>query len=191
MAGEATAIVTFAHRSVFEELRGPAGSRLWRPGYVACLIEKYLPVWAVTPFGYAAGEETERVVIVSHGVSGRPAIADLLPVMAGLFGGSDLFRSLAASEGVLRRNGRAHLALPYAELPDATIEDGRGGYEFDDPIPISFELFDEVTRIVSDQCRATVAAFPDSLVAAEGSVSWLRGLGVDVDEFTLTAAGDQ
>jgi len=40
MAGEATGLAIFAMRSVFEEIRGPASSRLWRPGFCCTLIEK-------------------------------------------------------------------------------------------------------------------------------------------------------
>ena len=42
MAGETTGLVIFSHRSVFEEIHGPAYSRLWRPGYLAAA----LPYWS-------------------------------------------------------------------------------------------------------------------------------------------------
>lgn len=41
MAGEATGLAIFAIRSIFEEIRGPASSRLWRPGFCCTLIEKH------------------------------------------------------------------------------------------------------------------------------------------------------
>lgn len=49
---------------------------------------------------------------------------------------------------------------------------------------------DEAARVVADRCRVTMMAYPGSLVSDEYSVMWLRGVGVDVDEFRLAALGD-
>jgi hypothetical protein len=109
MAGEATAMVTFATRSMYEELHGPSGSRIWRPGYLACLIEKHVPVWVITPIGFAAGEEAPCRPVVSYSVPDRPAVADIVIVMAGLFGGSELLHELALQEGLLITTGHDSL----------------------------------------------------------------------------------
>lgn len=100
------------------ELGERAGSRLWRPGFLACLIEKALPTWVITPIGFARGSVPSRIVLVSRGLSGRPAVADIVVVMAGLFGGSDRLRELAIAKGLLHKKGRTWWAQPLVDLPD-------------------------------------------------------------------------
>ena len=187
MAGEATATVTFSMRSLYEDRQGPAGSGVWRPGYLACLIEKHVPVWVITPVGFAAGEEPSRLLVTSQGEGDRPAVADLLVVMAGLFGGSEPLRQLALAEGLLHQQGATWWAAPNVELPSI---DDHGDEAEPMVVHASDELFLEAARICADLCRVTVMAYPGSLVVAERSVSWLRGLGFDVDEFGLVAVGD-
>lgn len=188
MSGVATAMVTFAPRSVFEELHGPAASRLWRPGYLACLIEKHLPVWVISPIGFAAGGEPDHLVVVSHSLDGRPAIADVVVAMAGLFGGRHELQRLALTEGLLSQHGEHFVAMPSVEMPiwDDGEDDESGEAP---PIVGSDALVAEAARIVSEKCRVTVTAYPDSIVATEQSVHWLRAKGIDVDEFTYTPMG--
>ena len=188
MSGKATAAVTFSMRSAYEELHGPAGSRIWRPGYLACLIEKHLPVWVITPIGFAAGEEPSRLLVTSDGQGDRPAVADLVVVMAGLFGGNDRLRQMALAEGLLHQRGSSWWVTPNVNLPSID--------EWDDEEPeanvvhASQELFFEASRVCAYLCRVTVMAYPQSIVSAQGSVAWLRGAGFDVDEFGLVAVGD-
>ncbi|CAB4600161.1 MAG: hypothetical protein F2534_21985 [Actinobacteria bacterium] len=191
MAGETTALFTFSTRSTFEELHGPAGSRLWRPGWTGCLIEKHLPMWVTTPVGYAADGRPRKVVTVSHGLHDRPAVADLVVVVAGLFGGSDDLRSMAEREGLLHVDGQRWWVQPSVTLPswgDMDDDPAEEGADVD-PIVASDELFAEAARVVAERCRVSVMAYPNSIATQERSVEWLRGEGVDVDEFRLAAAG--
>ncbi len=162
---------------------------MWRPGYLACLMEKHLPVWVITPVGFAAGSEPAHLTLVSHGQSGRPAVADLVVLMAGLFGGSDRLRAMADAEGLLHQVGSQWWVAPAAELPefDDEVDEPAGG----ELVIASSGIFEEALDVVRDRCRVTVMAFPDSLVSDEGTVAWLRSGGVDVDEFTLKPAGSE
>jgi len=144
----------------------------------------------VTPIGFAAAEEPGRLVVVSRGATDRPAVSDLVVLMAGLFGGSDRLRDLAMREGLFYQAGQAWWAAPSIKLP--TWSDNEDDEELDvGPVLASDELFREAATIVAERCRVTVMAYPRSLIAAEDSVTWLRGIGVDVDEFGLVTLGSE
>lgn len=187
MAGEATAMITFAVRSVYEELRGPAGSRLWRPGYTACLIEKHLPVWVVSPVGFAASPP-RKWNFVSYPQGDRPIISDVVLMMAGLFGGSDDLRRAARHEGLLRSRGRLWWVAPNADLPP--LDDFENEDEADAPPCLATpELVNLGVAEAARLCRVSAMIYPSSTLKAEDSVTWMRSAGLDVDEFVLAVAG--
>ena len=102
MAGETTALITFAHRSVFEEIHGPAGSRIWRPGYVAAMVEKHVPVWVVTPIAHAAHSYPRHQIVLCNPDITGPLEMDLMPLMASLFDqGNQALKSQAEREELL------------------------------------------------------------------------------------------
>ena len=85
MAGETTGLIIFSHRSVFEEIHGPAYSRLWRPGYLAALVEKHVPLWVITPIAHAAKSFPEHEIIMCNPDLGGPLEMNLMPFMASIF----------------------------------------------------------------------------------------------------------
>lgn len=189
MAGHASALITFSERLVAEDLDEPPTVRLWRPSYTACLIEQQLPVWVITPIGYAPDGLPPKIIVVSYGMHPRPAIADVFVVMAGLFGGSDTLWDLADLEGLLQRKGNTRWAQPSAQAPpleeDDDDDDDDGG-----PIIASSGLFDEAIAIVTERCRVTIMAYPGSHVLRQRSGPWMRDLGIDTDEFRHTPPPD-
>jgi len=85
MAGETTGLVIFSPRSVFEEIHGPAYSRLWRPGYLAALVEKHVPLWVITPIAHAAKSQPEHEIILCNPDLSGPLEMNLMPFMASIF----------------------------------------------------------------------------------------------------------
>ena len=85
MAGETTGLVIFSPRSVFEEIHGPAYSRLWRPGYLAALVEKHVPLWVITPIAHAAKSQPEHEIILCNPDLSGTLEMNLMPFMASIF----------------------------------------------------------------------------------------------------------
>ena len=85
MAGETTGLVIFSHRSVFEEIHGPAYSRLWRPGYLAALVGKHGPLWGLTPIAHAPKSFPAHETHYCNPALGWPLEMNLLPLMAYIF----------------------------------------------------------------------------------------------------------
>ena len=90
MAGETTGLVIFSPRSIFEEIHGPAHSRLWRPGYLAALVEKHVPLWVITPISHAATSLPEHEIIMCNPDLGGPLEMNLMPFIASIFSQNNL-----------------------------------------------------------------------------------------------------
>ena len=103
MAGETTALVVFSPRSVFEELKGPAYSRLWRPGFLAALVEKHEPIWVVTPISHASTSVPQRELVMCNPDINFPLELDLFPMMAAIFDQQNhVLKAQAINEGLLK-----------------------------------------------------------------------------------------
>lgn len=190
MAGETTALVIFSPRSVFEELHGPAGSRLWRPGYLAALVEKHVPLWVVTPIAHAAKSIPNHEIIMCNPDLNMPLEANLFPFMASIFCSNDEeLIAQAQYEQVLKFEDGANWIV------DKTIEysngfDQQGEFDEDayfdsiETIYPSSKLLELSIKLLSDNCRITSISYPGSAIGREG-VAWMRSVGLDVDEFTL------
>lgn len=178
MAGETTGVVLISHRDVFPEVRGPALSRLWRLGYVATLIEKHEPVWVVSSAGYAAGQ-SPRQLVLGRLKPGRPAIEALVVAAIGLFEFPKDISDQAAFENVLHeREGVRYVASNYQS--HGTDDDEDGDETLFQP---SSELIRKCVNLASGQMRLGVVAPPETTLVEQGSVTWLRAEGFDVDEF--------
>lgn len=44
-------------------------------------------------------------------------------------------------------------------------------------------------KIVAEKCRVTSVRLPDSSLNQNNSETWMRSLGIDVDEFSLVIKG--
>jgi len=194
MAGEATAVVFFSHRSVFEELKGPAYSRLWRPGYACVLIEKHVPVWVVSPVGYAADDEPRKIIVDCNEDLNAPVEMNLFPTMASLFNqeNHDL-RKQGEREGLINTadtcwwiapryfSGAVHEEIEQGEVVDRI---SKSSVQFP-----SGRLLEMSVEVVAKECRVSSMRFPRSYVGSHNPIIWMRSQGIDVDEFTLTVSG--
>lgn len=194
MAGEATGMAIFATRSVFEEIRGPASSRLWRPGFCCTLIEKHVPMWVITPIGYAAYDEPKHLVIVCNENVSGPLEMDLMPTMASIYSQNNTeLKSQGQREGLIHSKGSNWWIAPVTRRLGITEEyegeeviDRYEEIETDYP---SGKLYDMSFNIVAKECRVTSMKLPDSSLNQSNSVLWMRSLGIDVDEYSLVIRG--
>ena len=195
MAGETTGLVIFSNRSVFEEIHGPAYSRLWRPGYLAALVEKHVPLWVITPIAHAAKSHPEHEIIMCNPDLGGPLEMNLMPFMASIFSQNNLdLRLKAENEGLKNLEGGSWWINgksvnhgieeeldEYGEVVDRIEE-----IEFIFP---SSKIYEMSVPLVADACRVTSVRYPGSALLASDGVSWMRAQGIDVDEFVYRTAG--
>ncbi len=195
MAGETTGLVIFSHRSVFEEIHGPAYSRLWRPGYLAALVEKHVPLWVVTPIAHAAKSHPEHEIILCNPDLGGPLEMNLFPFMASLFSQNDSeLRLKAENEGVMNSeggvwwiNGKSVSHGIEEELDDdGQVMDRVEDLDFVHP---SSKIYEMSIPLIAKTCRVTSVRYPGSALMASDGVSWMRAQGIDVDEFAYKSAG--
>jgi len=195
MAGETTGLVIFSHRSVFEEIHGPAFSRLWRPGYLAALVEKHVPLWVITPIAHAAKSHPEHEIIMCNPDLGGPLEMNLMPFMASIFSQNNLdLRLKAENEGLKNLeggtwwiNGKSVNHGVEEELDEnGEVEDRIEEIDFIFP---SSKIYEMSIPLVANTCRVTSIRYPGSALLASDGVSWMRAQGVDVDEFVYKSAG--
>jgi hypothetical protein len=190
MAGEATGLVIFAMRSVIEEIRGPASSRLWRPGFCCTLIEKHLPMWVITPIGYAAHDEPKHLVVVCNENIEGPLEMDLMPTMASIFDPSNAqLKAQADREGLIHSSGSNWWIAPVTKYLGVDNEyEGEEVIERYEEIQTDYpsgKLYEMSFKVIADRCRVTSMKLPDSSLNQNNSILWMRSLGIDVDEFSL------
>jgi hypothetical protein len=195
MAGETTGLVIFSHRSVFEEIHGPAHSRLWRPGYLAALVEKHVPVWVITPIAHAAKSRPEHEIIMCNPDLGGPLEMNLMPFMAAIFSQNNIeLKQKAEYEGLkLNENGTWWIngkSVSYGieeELDDnGEVVDRIEDFNFIFP---SSKIYEMSIPIVADTCRVTSIRYPGSALLSTDGVAWMRAQGIDVDEFAYKSDG--
>ena len=195
MAGETTGLVIFSPRSVFEEIHGPAYSRLWRPGYLAALVEKHIPLWVVTPIAHAAKSHPEHEIIMCNPDLGGPLEINLLPFMASRFAQNNLeLKIKAESEELIKNengvwwiNGKSISYGVDEELDDnGEVVDRIEDINFIYP---SSKIYEISIPIVANSCRVTSIRYPGSVLLSSDGVVWMRAQGIDVDEFVYRSAG--
>ena len=194
MAGEATGLTIFAERSIYEDIRGPASSRIWRPGFCCTLIEKHVPMWVITPIGYAAHDEPKHLVVVCNENIEGPLEMDLMPTMASIFDPSNSqLKSQADREGLVHSNGSNWWIAPVTRQLGVNEEyDGEEVIERYEEIQTDYpsgKLYEMSFKIIAERCRVTSMKLPDSSLNQNNSVLWMRSLGIDVDEFSLVIRG--
>ena len=195
MAGETTAIVIFSHRSVFEEIHGPAYSRLWRPGYLAALVEKHVPLWVITPIAHAAKSHPEHEIILCNPDLGGPLEMNLMPFMASIFSQNSIeLKKKAENEGLKMSeagiwwiNGKSVIYGIEEELDEnGEVVDRVEDLNFIFP---SSKIYEMSIPLVADACRVTSIRYPGSALLSNDGVGWMRTQGIDVDEFSYKSAG--
>jgi hypothetical protein len=195
MAGETTGLVIFSHRSVFEEIHGPAYSRLWRPGYLAALVEKHVPLWVITPIAHAAKSQPEHEIIMCNPDLGGPLEMNLMPFMASIFSQNNLdLRLKAENEGLKNLEGGTWWINGKSVNHGVEEELDENGEIVDRIEEIDFifpssKIYEMSIPLVANTCRVTSIRYPGSALLASDGVSWMRAQGVDVDEFVYKSAG--
>lgn len=195
MAGETTGLVIFSPRSIFEEIHGPAHSRLWRPGYLAALVEKHVPLWVITPIAHAAKSLPEHEIIMCNPDLGGPLEMNLLPFIASIFSQNNLELKMKAESEGLKKNKNGIWWITEKSISHGVDEelDDNGevvnrieDIEFIYP---SSKIYELSIPIVADSCRVTSVRYPGSAMFSSDGVSWMRAQGIDVDEFVYKSAG--
>jgi len=195
MAGETTGLVIFSHRSVFEEIHGPAYSRLWRPGYLAALVEKHVPLWVITPIAHAAKSHPEHEIIACNPDLGGPLEMNLMPFMASIFSQNNIeLKQKAELEGLKLNengtwwiNGKSDSRGIEEELDDnGEVIDRVEDLDFIFP---SSKIYEMSIPLVAESCRVTSIRYPGSALLSTDGVTWMRSQGIDVDEFSYKSVG--
>jgi hypothetical protein len=92
-------------------------------------------------------------------------------------------KSRAEREGLLHRDGLTWWINSKTKT-DETLDDSDDQDGIETLYP-SGKLYEMSFKLVADLCRVTVMRNPNSQLFSHDSVAWLRGLGTDVDEFSL------
>jgi hypothetical protein len=187
MAGETTALAIFSMRSVHEELRGPANSRLWRPGFLAALVEKHFNLWVITPISYGAKSiPLHQIVSCDPNLSG-PLELSLMPFMASIFSQENVqLKAQAKKEGLLHASKGTWWINGKTNEQDSgeEFEEEESGFTYP-----SSKLYEMSLPIVAKECRVTTIPYPHSALLQHDGVQWMRSIGIDVDEFIYKTAG--
>lgn len=195
MAGETTGLVIFSPRSVYEEIHGPAYSRLWRPGFLAALVEKHAPMWVITPIAHAAKSHPEHEIIMCNPDLGGPLEMNLMPFMASVFSQNNVeLKKKAESEGLAINekgtwwiNGKSVSHGIEEELDEnGDLVDRIEDLDFVYP---SSKIYEMSIPLVTDACRVTSIRNPGSALLSNDGVGWMRAQGMDVDEFVYKSVG--
>ena len=195
MAGETTGLVIFSPRSVYEEIHGPAYSRLWRPGFLAALVEKHAPLWVITPIAHAARSQPKHEIIMCNPDLGGPFEMNLMPFMASIFSQDNLeLQRKAENEGVKHiKNGMWWINGKSVSYGVEEELDANGAVldriEEIEHIHPSSKVYEMSIPIVANNCRVTTIRYPGSLLMTVDGVAWMRAHGIDVDEFLYKSAG--
>ena len=195
MAGETTGLVIFSPRSVFEEIHGPAHSRLWRPGFLAALVEKHVPLWVITPIAHAAKSHPEHEIIMCNPDLGGPLEMNLMPFMASIFAQSNSPVKKQAEREELKKsedgiwwiNGKSISYGVEEELDEnGEVLDRIEDIEYIYP---SSKIYEMSIPLVAERCRVSSVRQPGSALLTLDGISWMRAQGIDVDEFVFRSAG--
>jgi len=195
MAGETTGLVIFSVRSVFEEIHGPAYSRLWRPGYLAALVEKHVPLWVITPIAHAAKSHPKHEIIMCNPEVSGPLEINLMPFMASIFSQNNVDLKMKAENEGLRKNENGIWWINGKSISYGVNEelDGNGKVldriEDIDFIYPSSNIYEMSIPLVANNCRVTSVRNPGSVLLSTDGVTWMRSQGIDVDEFVYKSAG--
>ncbi len=191
MAGETTAELIFAPRTIWGELHGEVGGRIWRPGFAAFLIEKHVPLWVVTPVAHASKSSPPHTVITCNPDLGGPLEMNLMPFMASIFSNDSELKKQALIEGVFHEELGSWWISDH-EIHGETVEELDSDGEVEDRIEYSETIFPsskiyEMSLKIAPNClRVSTMVYPNSILDSNNGVKWMRSLGIDVDVFSLT-----
>lgn len=170
MAGYSTALVTVGAHSV-----GPFGSRHWRAQHCVTLIEKHRLAWMTDTIGFSGAASVPRNALYLP-ESMRPA-AELAVVIAGTVVCQGEFLDYLDSRGLVTTEGLSGFAVDrWMELPQDADPGFLAGQD---------ELVREAIRSIRDVARIGITRLEEMCALDSEEVVWLRGQGLDVDEFTL------
>jgi hypothetical protein len=191
MAGESTAGLIFAPRTIWGELHGEAGGRIWRPGFAAFLVEKHVPLWVVTPVAHASNSNPAHTIISCNPDLDGPLEMNLMPFMASIFSNDVTLKEQAKREGALHEEEGSWWITDY-EMNHATVEEHDEDGEIEDHIMYSDTIFPsskiyEMSFRIAPNClRVSTMIYPNSFLDTNGGIAWMRSIGIDVDVFSLT-----
>jgi hypothetical protein len=170
MAGYSTALVTVGAHSV-----GPFGSRHWRAQHCVTLIEKHRSAWMTDAIGFSGAASVPRNALYLP-ESMRPAAA-LAVVIAGTVVCREEFLDYLDSRGLVTTEGLDDFAVDrWMELPQDADPEFLARQD---------EMVTEAMRSIRDVARIGITRLEEMCALDDEEVVWLRGQGLDVDEFTL------
>jgi hypothetical protein len=191
VAGETTAELIFAPRTIWGELHGEVGGRIWRPGFAAFLVEKHIPLWVVTPVSHASKSNPAHTIISCNPDLDGPLEMNLMPFMTSIFSRDLALKEQAKIEGVLHEEEGSWWITEHEinhELVEEIDKDGEieDRIMYSDTVFPSSKIYEMSFKLAPNCLRVSTMIYPNSWLNANGGIVWMRSLGIDVDVFSLT-----
>lgn len=191
MAGETTAQLIFAPRTIWGELHGEVGGRIWRPGFAAFLVEKHIPLWVISPVSHASTSQPAHTIILCNPDLQGPLEMNLLPFMVSIFSNDKELKKQAISEGVYRESNATWWIAEREDNREVIEEFDANGeiedrVEYSDLVFPSSKIYEMSFKLAPDCLRVSTMIYPKSFLNSNDGVLWMRTLGIDVDVFSLT-----
>ena len=191
MAGETTAQLIFAPRTIWGELHGEVGGRIWRPGFAAFLVEKHIPLWVISPVSHASTSQPAHTIILCNPDLQGPLEMNLLPFMVSIFSNDKELKKQAISEGVYKESNAIWWIAEREDNREIRKEfDANGQIEdrvkYSDLVFPSSKIYEMSFKLAPVCLRVSTMIYPKSFLNSHDGVLWMRSLGIDVDVFSLT-----
>lgn len=159
MAGTTTTYVLVGEHST-----GPFGVRAWKPRHGVALIEKHRPCWVADSIAHGGDVSHEPGAVYLPG--GWNAAHELIVVVAARCVRQPGYLDLLREHGV----PELRVAEPALDGP-----------------PLPRDLVDAAVASVRDSARLGVVRLDETSWFGDDDLLWLRGVGLDVDDFRLNA----
>ena len=150
---------------------GPFQDRTWKARHGVALIEKLTPIWTSSPLGYSIGEQNDSAAISLP--SGSSLADELIFIIAATAMRSEPFQLALEAEGLGARQDDGQVKLAIA---NSRIDSGPG---------LSPRIIDAALESLLGVVRLGIVRLSETSLLDETATVWLRGKGLDVDDFAL------
>lgn len=167
---------TSAYVIVGEHATGPFHARQWKARNGIALIEKHLPVWMPGEIAHGTGLGGPQAAIILP--TCLTAAEQLVIVLAATTIHDDDFMQALHDEGLAEPipAGHGDATMLWLSVPDERIDDGA---------PVSASLVEHAAATMQGRARLGLVRLEPTSLLDTDAVIWLRGQGLDVDEFTI------
>lgn len=173
MAGRTTAFVLVGQHVV-----GPFAVREWKVRHSIALIEKHRRVWMPAPSAHSLGERVPQEAVFLP--EGRSVAEELIFVVATCAVRDPEFMTALRGAGLTRPLEEGFEAREWLNVEGERIESGPR---------IPTDLIEHAVASVNEVARLGVVRLEDDSALDDAAILWLRGRGLDVDDFRLHPMG--